>query len=501
MSLQKPLLKRKVVHHLFKNMALTNEQRSALDNNQKLQSIISPKKTEPDVIKKEATTVKERIEIRRQERQNRKSQVDTNKAQTEIPLEEIKKTTEEVMRSGKAGKVLGTGFDILIKPVARALARPAVELARGVEELKTGKEVENIDVPALGEFEKPGLGSAAGEVFEVATSFFPAEKLLKPFAFAAGKVSETLKAAKPFIDDVENLVGKITRGKGKDILKAKKALKTIDTTGVKTFDDLSKVSSDAVTGLINKQDEIFGAFGNKIPLTDLTTKVGGEARNFVSKALDDLEEVYTKTNDIENLALIKEARKYALTEGLNAKEINELARFYNAELASKAFSERTGEALTSVNKVGLENVRKQLKKLATDNIPDKREIEALKELDTNISNLYTLKRTSEKMSEGVRNLQNKLTERGLLEQLANKVGKVINVALLKTPQGLMTSLVPSNVGNKALNYVEVEKQLSSVLKKINNLDEASDKEIMDTLSQLILQNLGKAGVRAITPEE
>ena len=133
-------------------------------------------------------------------------------------------------------------------------------------------------------------------------------------------------------------------------------------------EDLGGKVKSRITELAKTVDADLAKDTGRRILKDLT--ISGETnagkiikQNIVSKALDQLEELYTKIGDTVGSANIKEARKIAMKDGLTNLEINDLARVYGEEFGSKAFN-KVGDALTSVNAQMYENTRKGLKSLA-----------------------------------------------------------------------------------------------------------------------------------------
>ncbi len=312
-----------------------------------------------------------------------------------------------------------------------------------------------------------------------AADIVPVGKFVKPVAEGTGKI---LKGGKELVEEIrapqliikaekeiDELVGRITQGNEKQIAKAKEALKELDTTGVATFDDLSSLADNSISAIGRKQDELLDGVTDIYKIDDFTNRVGDVDQNFVKRAFEHLEELYTKTENYEKLAELKELRKLADTQGLTLKDVNSLARRYGSDMPS-GFS-KLGEPLTSVNRVANENVRTGLKKEVRDRLPD----DTSKALDAQMSNLYTLKQTSEKMAMYAQRLQNKVKERGLMEKLARALGRGVDIATLGTARGFLTSFLPSNIGNKVMNSLDVENALKKNLIRVKNLEGRIDK--------------------------
>lgn len=304
-------------------------------------------------------------------------------------------------------------------------------------------------------------------------------------------LSKTQKAAKTDLK-INNLVGNVTQGDKKQIEKARQALQTIDVNEVKKFSDLKKVSAEKIESIAKKQDEIFDNYPDKIAVDSLSKKVGSKEQNFIKQAISQLKKFYDETENLEGFAKIEAFEADIAKNGITVKEINNLAREYNIELASKAFSKTTGEPLTSINKIASENVRRGLKGVSRSVLPD----DASRILDKEMENLFTLKATSEKLEDSVQKLQNKVMERGLVEKVGRAIGKVFkNIPVVGSgSRGLFTALLDSNVGNKSMNALKLEKELATSLQKINklnrNLDKMSEKQILHYIEQLLANQKG-----------
>jgi len=291
------------------------------------------------------------------------------------------------------------------------------------------------------------------------------------------------------------VVGKILQGTKKDIAPGLEVLRNIDTTGVKTYSDLNTVLRGKIKNLSRNVDEQL--LQDTIPkkLSDLikAEKVGEKTvtTNYVQKALDSLEELYIKTESPVDATRISQLRDKAISTGLTAQEINNIAREFGTEFGQKAFSKRTGEALTSVNAEAFENIRKGVKDTARQFMPD----DATKAIDLEISKIYNTQRLVERMSEAVNKLEQKVSGRGLVEIISRRIAETIDIATLGGPKAFITKLFfPSNVGMKTLNSLDLQEQLSRNLKLIQGIENASDTIIVDTIVNYAKSLKKKAGL-------
>ena len=297
-----------------------------------------------------------------------------------------------------------------------------------------------------------------------------------------GKASAAIKAPEKTLT---NTVGEVLQGKPKDIALGVKALKEIDTTDVKTYADLGKKIDDSIVTLSEKVDSELLKDATKTPLsqleTTLKTKSGNTVKtNYVDTALKQMKELYEKTGDVKAAADIDELIVTATKEGLTKKEINDIARVYNTEFGSKAFS-AMGDPLTSVNAQLYETIRKGLKGKAREGIGG---AEA-KAADDIISSMYNTKTLVQKNIEAVNKLQQKIAERGLFEKAGYYVSKYADILTGGTIRGIVGGLLPRGAGYKTLNALDLEYRLQSNLEIIKRASEATnDVEMTKILSEL-----------------
>ena len=336
-------------------------------------------------------------------------------------------------------------------------------------------------------------------------------KEVAPIAKEAVKRSVEV-AAKPVViakeklfptQSLEEITGKIVQGKKADIADAKKALSLIDTKGITTFEDLGNTMREKVKSLSGKVDEVLDADPAPIQFDELVrvdkTPAGKEIKtNFLDKSLTQLDELYTKIDDPVNAERIREVAEKAKTTGLSLKEVNDVAREYGVEFRSKAFSKQTGEPLTSVNAQSFENVRKGIKDTVRQRLPD----ETSKVLDSEIASLLNTERLVRKMEEKANALTQKVQQRGLIEKAFRAAGRAADVATFGAPRAFLTSFLPSNIGNKVMNSLDVEEALKKNLKMFEKLNKVvdNDESFIQEVSRMlkeqdgILKNLEKETV-------
>lgn len=289
-------------------------------------------------------------------------------------------------------------------------------------------------------------------------------------------------------EKVDKAVGQIGQSKIGDIETHKAALLSLDADElkkIKSYDDLDDVVSEKLTALKNSQDAVLAAAPEPKPLASFEKTVGSgktEVKsNPVVDAIDHLEELYKDTSDPESLSNILALRDKAETVGLNAAEVNQLARDYGAEFGNKAFSPKTGDALTSVNAQSFENTRKAVKEAARGLLPD----DASKAIDASMSDLLEFRRSVQQVNEKVNALKNKIKERGLGERIGRVLGQAFDVATFGTGKGFVTkAFFPSGVGEKQLNYLDIQKLLPKNLKLLEAAVNASDDKLVAFVARL-----------------
>ncbi len=313
---------------------------------------------------------------------------------------------------------------------------------------------------------------------------------------AVGDVAGNLKEKIAPTEPIETTIGKVAQGKTTDIPSLRSALtdsvsdptgkvisEPLDTSNVKTYQDLSTSAQSKISDIVAKQDEILSKDPTPHPMTDFEKTVGSGDNavkvNYVKQALDGLQELYTKTNDAKGLSDIKALATKANDVGLTTKEVNDLARNYGSEFGSKAFG-KSGEALTSVNATSLENTRTGLKNTARDLLPD----ETSKALDSQMTNLYDTKALSDKMVEKVNTAIQRLQSKNILQKLGGFIGKVGKY----TGIGDIGKELPglSNTpGASSMNAVDIEAGLAKNLARITKVLGSNDAGFVSGIKDML----------------
>lgn len=274
------------------------------------------------------------------------------------------------------------------------------------------------------------------------------------------KTKEAIKTA----SQVDDLVGKIVQGTEKDISRAKKALGDIDTTNIKSYKDLSGALNDKVSNLTSKLDDILSQNTTKIQLEDAKNiiKVGEKSveHNFVKDAISQLEEYFTKINDIKGRETITQLKNKFKTDGVTIKDINDLARLHGEKMNAYNSS---GELASGLTKQGAENTRAGLKSTARDLFGDN----VFKEIDSEISNVIRTRDLVDNVSKKVTQLQQKINERGFGEKVGRLVFQVADKFTGGGLKGFVQSFVPRGEGLKIMNALDLERSLNKNLKLLD----------------------------------
>lgn len=297
---------------------------------------------------------------------------------------------------------------------------------------------------------------------------------------------------------LDDYIGKVVQGKKEDIQRAKAALSQIDTKNIKNYSQLKGALDGKIEGLSEKLDEALGTDKTLRTMDDLalTKEVGGKAviHNYVDDALNQLKELYTKTNDPENLEQINQLLEKANNEGLTVQELNNLAKNYGMEFSQKAFS-KTGEPLTSVSAQALENTRSGVKATARDLFKNPIYAEA----DGEISNLIKTRDLVDGVAKKVTQLQQKVQERSLGEKVGRLVYKLINTVSLGSFKGFVEATIPRGQGLKTLNALDLDRMLSENLDTISNLlDSGLPEETIINRLQAMIDSGGQSSRAFLT---
>jgi len=268
---------------------------------------------------------------------------------------------------------------------------------------------------------------------------------------------------------IDKTIGQIAQGKNVDIPVVKRALGEVPVKGVKGYSDLAKTMGSKIDAFKKAVDTRLQEHGITYKLSDFDKEVKSGnttiTTNYVKDALDQLQELYQKTNDPENLVRITELANQAQKHTLSLLDVNNIAREYGSEFGKKAFDKK-GDALTSVNAQAYENVRSGVKKTVRQEMTDTQ----TQILDQKMSDMIRAKDLAEKMAERVQTLSQKVKERSVGEKLGGTIANIIDAASLGSLKGFVSKFIPRNLGLKTLNSLDLEAGLSKALSTIDKLN-------------------------------
>lgn len=269
-------------------------------------------------------------------------------------------------------------------------------------------------------------------------------------------------------EKVNEAVGRIIQGKPEDIPQAKKALMELDTEGVSTYKDLNTRTTDSIESLSKAQDAELSQYTERYTSDTLGkyTKVGDTTvvQNPVKDALDGLEQAYKLSGEAPKAERIAQLRNKLDTEGLTVQEINKLAKEYGVEYKDRSF-DKMGNPKPGYNAESFENTRKGMKDVIRERLPD----EKSKALDESMSNMYALKDLTVNMENKVNSLYQRIKNRTLAQKVGGAVADVVDLVSMGTLRGFIQKLLPSNVGLKTANSMDLERELSKNLAQVEKL--------------------------------
>ena len=295
-----------------------------------------------------------------------------------------------------------------------------------------------------------------------------------------------LKKVKEASKEVNDLVGAISQGKIKDISKAREALSNINIKGIKTYQDLSQSLDSKIVVMAKNLDKFLGTKPEKIVLKNLTKseKVKDKVimHNYVDDAINQLDELYKKTNDPVGVETMKQLKNKASIEGITIKEIIDIAKKYGNEFSSKAFIKATGDPLTSVNAQAFENTRKGIKSTARGLFGD----DAYKAVDEEMGKIINTKKLTKKVSENVNKLKQRIGKRGLGEKAGRAAFNLIDTLSGRTASGFMRAgFIPRGGGLKTLNALDLENALKKNLNKLGRFEKILSKTKNEELTPVV----------------
>ena len=271
---------------------------------------------------------------------------------------------------------------------------------------------------------------------------------------------------------VDKAVSQIVQAKGdtQTIEAAKRALREVDPEKIQNYPDLNQYLRDRNAAIADELDQYLEQFDTvfKPEETGKYTKVGNETviDSPVMDAIDGLENAYRKSGEKSKAVEMIQLRNKFKNQGLTVKEINDISRRYGIEFKDRAFN-KMGDAKQGYNAEAFENIRRGVKVVVLERLPDY----YAKTLDSAMSDNSTTLRATEKMEGKVAGLYDKITERTMAQKISRKLGDSIDALTFGGLRGFVASMLPSNIGNKAMNSIEIEKMIAKNLEEVQALED------------------------------
>lgn len=312
-----------------------------------------------------------------------------------------------------------------------------------------------------------------------------------------GKTTPVNKAQR-----VADLTGEILQGKKKDVkggIDVFKKLTKNDLSKIKTYEEGVSLFDKKIEKLSQKQDKLLekDTVLRKGKDLALAMKVGEKTvkHNYVTDALDQLDNFYKATNNVADRSKIAQLRVKAKKTGFTTKDINEIAKLHGEKL--NAFNVN-GQLASGLTKQGAENTRAGLKKTVREFFGGP----ISKKIDRDISQNIRVRKLFNDMSENVNKLQQKIQERSVGAKVGNLIGRGINLVGLGSPKGIVEALIPRGQGFKTMNALDLEKNLQKNLKLIKELTEKNlpegefVKKLQAFLKEVTLNKVGSESKKA-----
>jgi len=324
------------------------------------------------------------------------------------------------------------------------------------------------------------VGEKIGQIGGAATLIKSGISAVKNIPSVAKNIAEKKGIA------LKDISGGIVQGEKADRPKALNVFSNLDTSNVKTYDDLTKTLNEAITHRAGMLDKVLETNPAVKKLKDLSykVKIGDKevAHNYVKDSLDQLKNHYLKTNNVEDFAKIRQLEAKATKEGLSVKEINDIARQHGREL--NAFNADGVTPSTGLSKQAAENTRTGLKDTAKGLFKN----DIYDATDKSLSEMIRTRHLTQEMADKVNDLQQKVQQRGYGERVGRLMSKVINTIGLNTPKGMIEYFLGRGTGLKTLNALDLEKNLAKNLKKLKSLTEGSEDEIAKKLESFLAKS-------------
>lgn len=303
-------------------------------------------------------------------------------------------------------------------------------------------------------------------------------------------------------DDANKIAGRIGQGDIDDQRKVTEWVRSLakrnwedNTKAIKTYKQLEDAIKSAKRQIINEEDDLLKQYPDKI--TDWTTKqtvkwIWDQTDEVTRDYIDEWIELLKKYNKNDPVALkeLEILQNTKNTQWLTRLEAKQIARTLTSKL-SKKFYNSNDELRNSMSAESYEAIRKWIQNAVRDRLPN----DTLKNLDIEYSNLRGFEDLTDDMAEKVNTLTQKLKEQWIFEKIWRKVGDTINRVTWKSIKWLVEKFLPSNMGNKINNSIDIQNELWKNLSKLVDLNTAIDK-LNSTLNSNASQKAINAAVNS-----
>lgn len=396
------------------------------------------------------------------------------------------------------GQAAGAVGDIIGAGVNAATGGGLDKLGEYIASTETGKQL-GASLLKLQQ-EQPELAGTLGDLFNIATvgvggagakpvvkaGVTGLERGAKATLKGATKTGQFLKEGISPTPTLGKALEEATVAKtAKEIPAFEKAISAIDTTDVKTFADLNKKFKEAIPTISKQVDDELLKDPTVYKIEDLlipqVTKSGKEIKtDYITRALDGLDDLYTKLGDDVAKADIEDLKIKAQTQGLTRLEVNNLARQYNVEYGNKAFT-ATGDIKQGFNADVYESTRKGLKDIARSGLGG----EQAKALDESLSAIYDAQRLAERNANAVQAMKTRIEEKGWVGKGIRGAFDISDLLTGGAVRALRDTVLARGNAQKLQNVLELENKLKKNLEVINKAmkakTEAKAVEILNTL--------------------
>lgn len=342
-----------------------------------------------------------------------------------------------------------------------------------------------------------GLTGQRGEDREGASAFIPGiGTALSGVLGGAGKAASMNAERKATAGarktaEVNSLLGRVFQGEVGDTEKILPAFQNLVKDKKINFQDpnfnyttFKQNVDDRISQISGKLDDALDTKVDIYPMSQLGTKVTtgktSVTHNFVTDALDQLEDFYVKTNNPARQAEIALLKNKAENSGLTVKEINNISRLHGQEMSGY---NANGQLASGLSKQAAENTRRGLKDTARNLFGD----ETSKAADAEVSGLIKMRDLITDIESKANDLKQRIIPRKFGEEVSNRILTVIDTLTNGGLRGIAQWIIPRGKGDKLLNALDLEKQLSKNIDKISKLLDQNlpEQTLMDRLDALV----------------